>query len=53
MVNERDCLSRKSGGGGGGGWGGGGGGGGGGKLLEMARRIYGLGQVSSSEMVSV
>ena len=44
MVNERDCLSRKSGGGGGGG---------GGKLLEMARRIYGLGQVSSSEMVSV
>ena len=44
MVNERDCLSRKSGGGGGGGDG---------KLLEMARRIYGLGQVSSSEMVSV
>ena len=28
-------------------------GGGDGKLLEMARRIYGLGQVSSSEMVSV
>ena len=46
MVNERDCLSRKSGGGGGGGVGDG-------KLLEMARRIYGLGQVSSSEMVSV